>query len=285
MAAPLRPGPEMLPFFTELLCWRRCRLNKTQTFWNGSTNRAYKSAFKISLTELEHTALLEFSLLQSHCPTCHTCPHMYCIVWCRLVHWCSAESHFSDSTLPVLCYLCFLPVARISVFWKIFCLSVWSVWFFWFFGLACCLAVFLMFCCLVWVRRILFRPSLFAWYTRIFFALFCFVFCLLLCFGLFFVGGVAAAGSAANISFFFRIAFCKDTLWLVSFFALFLSVAGSFGRFAAFIVLSICRNLQRPEPPACAVSQILPYRSKRCSKEGTVEWKEWNEWKDSEKMC
>lgn len=69
-----------------------------------------------------------------------------------------------------------------------------------------------MFCCLVWVRRILFRPSLFAWYTRIFFALFCFVFCLLLCFGLFFVGGVAAAGSAANISFFFRIAFCKDTL-------------------------------------------------------------------------
>ena len=118
-----------------------------------------------------------------------------------------------------------------------------------------------------------------------FFALFCFVFCLLLCFGLFFVGGVAAAGSAANISFFFRIAFCKDTLWLVSFFALFLSVAGSFGRFAAFIVLSICRNLQRPEPPACAVSQILPYRSKRCSKEGTVEWKEWNEWKDSEKMC
>ena len=39
---------------------------------------------------------------------------------------------------------------------------------------------------------------------------FCFVFCLLLCFGLFFVGGVAA-GSAANISFFFRIAFCKDT--------------------------------------------------------------------------
>ena len=156
------------------------------------------------------------------------------------------------------------------------------------FGSLAWLAALLCFWCFaVWFGFVVFCfvPLCLLGIQGYFFALFCFVFCLLLCFGLFFVGGVAAAGSAANISFFFRIAFCKDTLWLVSFFALFLSVAGSFGRFAAFIVLSICRNLQRPEPPACAVSQILPYRSKRCSKEGTVEWKEWNEWKDSEKMC